>query len=169
MNAQKGCCDWLFRCFKPNHETQDKGNIPKEDIPHRQRTITVEHPSPENNQVIISNHPQENANDNTNNIHNQEIELNLPSIHTKYNIDCIDCNVSPDKLKEILYNCPICFKFYNHILVTKCCRNYICLRCINDYIETSKKYSSTLKCPLCNYSGKLRLDDVDPSLKVNKN
>ncbi len=30
MNPQKGCCDWLFRCFKPNPETQEKVNIPKD-------------------------------------------------------------------------------------------------------------------------------------------
>jgi len=173
MNPQKGCCDWLFRCFKPNPETQEKVNIPKDDSPQKQKTNTVEQPSPENNQASnndnIVNNPPDHVNNNTNNVQNQEIELNLPSIHTKFNIDSIDCNVCPDKFKEIRYNCPICFKFYNHILITQCCKNYICLRCINDYIETAKKYCSTLRCPLCNFSGKIRLDDVDPTSKVNRN
>lgn len=169
MNAQKGCCDWLFRCFKGNSETKEKDNIHQDNSPPNQKTMIVEHPSQENNQINSNsrNRPPEPANDNTNIIQNQEIEFNFPTINTKFNRDQIVCNVTPDKLKEIRYNCPICFKFYNHILVLECCRNYICLPCINDYIETSKKYNSILKCPICTFSEKLILEDVDPSSQVN--
>ena len=32
--------------------------------------------------------------------------------------------------KVFKYNCPICLRYFNHILVSNCCNNYICRHCI---------------------------------------
>ena len=94
-------------------------------------------------------------------------DLNLFEINTKYNFEDILSHIIPDKYREIRYNCPICLKFYNHILILSCCKNYICLPCTNDYTDASKKYLSKVKCPICNNSEKINLEDVDPGNQVN--
>jgi hypothetical protein len=32
--------------------------------------------------------------------------------------------------KTYKFYCPICLRYFNHILVSDCCRNYICRLCI---------------------------------------
>lgn len=35
-----------------------------------------------------------------------------------------------EERKVYKYNCPICLRYFNHILVSTCCNNYICRYCI---------------------------------------
>lgn len=45
------------------------------------------------------------------------------------------------------FNCPICMRFFSHILACESCKNYICHRCADD-LEAYEKVSS--RCPHCN-------------------
>ena len=52
------------------------------------------------------------------------------------------------------YYCPICLRFFNSILVTSCCNNYICRFCIGHLAKKAKlsqfnENSSEVKCSHC--------------------
>jgi hypothetical protein len=62
------------------------------------------------------------------------------------------------------FNCPICFRYYNHILQFDCCNNYICLSCVEEYKSAYIKYENKIKCPFCQKDKVLTLSDVDVNL-----
>ena len=67
---------------------------------------------------------------------------------------------------ELKYNCPICLDFFNNILVTSCCNNYICRLCAEKYLSTMIKYMINVKCVLCTTKKNIILSDVDPEKPV---
>ena len=151
MSENTGCCYWLLRCFKGNsQENTDRPKIADKELNNQNEPVAI--PIQENGQNSIVD---KNVN-----------QANLPMICTKFKLDNIISNITPDKIRDIKYNCPICLKFYNHILALQCCKNYICLSCITEHIDTSNKYSKQIKCPICTYGEKLYLEDVDPNAKV---
>lgn len=36
-----------------------------------------------------------------------------------------------EERKVFKYYCPICLRYFNHILISSCCNNYICRHCIS--------------------------------------
>ena len=63
-----------------------------------------------------------------------------------------------DKFK---FYCPICLRYYNHMLISNCCKNYICRLCIGWQAKKAKRDDSyTIFCSHC-YQGKFLLSDVD--------
>jgi hypothetical protein len=71
----------------------------------------------------------------------------------------------PDKQKYRYY-CPLCMEFFQDILASKCCMNYLCLQCCGDFLKTKKLDISSandilrsldkiklLSCPHCNSMG----------------
>ncbi|CAG9331670.1 unnamed protein product [Blepharisma stoltei] len=63
------------------------------------------------------------------------------------------------------YNCPICFKYLSNILVTQCCKNYICHLCISE-LQT-KHVNFEIACPHCK-AQPLVVTDVDPNVTVKR-
>ena len=63
------------------------------------------------------------------------------------------------------YSCPICFRYLSAMLITSCCRNYICHFCTEDF--KAKEQTGPVCCPLCN-SEQLELEDVDPQAEVKR-
>jgi hypothetical protein len=59
----------------------------------------------------------------------------------------------PTDLREreiFKYCCPICLRYFNKILISSCCKNYICRFCIGDMAKKSKKDKNfTIKCSHC--------------------
>jgi hypothetical protein len=63
-------------------------------------------------------------------------QVRINTKYTKREILCI--NDYPEgwsydaieKRKEFKYYCPICLRYFNHILISNCCNNYICRFCI---------------------------------------
>ena len=48
------------------------------------------------------------------------------------------------------YYCPICLRYFNQILVSSCCNNYICRHCIGDQAQKAFADSSyTINCNHC--------------------
>lgn len=63
-----------------------------------------------------------------------------------------------DKFK---YYCPICLRYFNHMLISSCCENYICRLCIGWQAKKAKKDENyRILCSHC-YEDEFRLNDVD--------
>lgn len=68
------------------------------------------------------------------------------------------------------YYCPICLRYFTHMLQSACCENYLCYFCVKDLQEKEKKEDAFLAtCPYkCTTpgsgsqpdSGKFQLADV---------
>lgn len=43
------------------------------------------------------------------------------------------------------YYCPLCMEFFESILKTKCCGNYICLKCTIEYLKVKGLLNNTLE------------------------
>lgn len=43
------------------------------------------------------------------------------------------------------YYCPLCMEFFESILKTKCCGNYICLRCTLEYLNAKGLLADSVK------------------------
>ena len=77
-------------------------------------------------------------------------------------------NFPTDKQQQQVYKyyCPICMRYFNNILVSSCCENYVCRHCIGDMARRAKtdvKY--VINCSHC-LSYEFKLHDVDKSAKV---
>lgn len=44
--------------------------------------------------------------------------------------------------QKFRYYCPLCMEFFESILTSKCCKNYICLKCAVEYLNTKTKKMS---------------------------
>lgn len=162
MSASKGCCEWLLNLFgRTPHSLSD--NMNSVQPPHNSN---LNFPHDYTRATNVMNNP-EHLNNHISGNENSNLNL-LPIINSKVKLEDITSSITPDKLKGIMYNCPICLKFYNHILVLSCCKNYLCFFCINSYIDTTRKYSTELKCLICNHLGSLILEDVDPKSQVKE-
>lgn len=63
--------------------------------------------------------------------------------------------------KEYKYYCPICLRYFNHILISDCCKNYICRLCIGWQAKKAKRDEKyRIQCSHC-YTDSFRLVDVD--------
>jgi len=68
----------------------------------------------------------------------------------------------PVERKEFKYYCPICLRYFNNILVTSCCDNYICRFCIGDLARKAKTdINFRILCSHCCVDD-YKLVDVDP-------
>lgn len=61
------------------------------------------------------------------------------------------------------YSCPVCQRYFSHMLVTACCENYLCFFCASDL--TSANLHFEVRCPHCNASP-IVLNDVEPEAQV---
>jgi len=103
----------------------------------------------------------------SNNVKPQKKFLKLKSMFPTENIQCSD--IRSDEMKDLRYNCPICFRYFNHILISTCCKNYMCHFCANDLNDRVKKDDKVIvaRCPFCD-SEDFELHDVDPTEKPKK-
>ena len=66
-----------------------------------------------------------------------------------------------DERKVFKYYCPICLRYFNTILVSSCCDNYICRFCIGDMAKKAKNDSKfRILCSYC-CTVQFKLVDVD--------
>jgi len=81
---------------------------------------------------------------------------NKVRIKTKINkkdVQVRDYYPSHDKVERKLfkYYCPICLRYFNTILVSTCCDNYICRFCIGDMAKKAKcEKDFVISCSHCN-------------------
>ena len=56
----------------------------------------------------------------------------------------------PEERKMFKYYCPVCLRYFNTILVSNCCDNYICRFCIGDMAKKAKNDEKfTILCCHC--------------------
>ena len=68
----------------------------------------------------------------------------------------------PVERKVYKYYCPICLRYFNTILVSSCCDNYICRFCIGDMARKAKNDTDfAITCSHCT-TNDYKLNDVDP-------
>jgi hypothetical protein len=68
----------------------------------------------------------------------------------------------PMERKIFKYYCPICLRYFNAILVSTCCDNYICRFCIGDLAKKAKNDTKfKILCSHC-MTEEYKLVDVDP-------
>jgi hypothetical protein len=106
-----------------------------------------------------------------NEIHIQEPEQQQPEplveIETKFHLpDLKISEFTPSSTQKLnfSYNCPICLRYFNTILVLKCCKQYICHFCIEDL---SKSVKFEVACPHCKKIP-VQASDVDFNSTVKK-
>lgn len=88
--------------------------------------------------------------------------------------------IIPEHGKELgakyKFYCPICLRYFTHILLTTCCDNYLCHLCTDD-LKTQELKDQDFKalCPFgCHHTEgntdklKLRLTDVDPAAQIKR-
>jgi hypothetical protein len=110
-----------------------------------------------------------------------QIQMTNIALDSQYKLEDVDwCDFLPEALdKRVIYKyyCPICLRYFNLMLLSKCCQNYICHLCVNDLQEQERKDSKfTAVCPFgCQHGteaetkgSKLELGDVDPGTKIKK-
>lgn len=69
--------------------------------------------------------------------------------------------------KSVHFNCPVCFSYYNVILSSQCCKNYLCHLCAKDLLERDEKGGKGIACPSCQHEPLLLADvDLEASVKV---
>jgi hypothetical protein len=57
--------------------------------------------------------------------------------------------------------CPICLRYFNHILVCSRCDNYICRSCISQMVKRARQNPQyVIRCACCNETD-FKLTDVD--------
>lgn len=78
--------------------------------------------------------------------------------------------------EKFRYYCPICLRYFTHMLLTGCCDNYLCHFCMGD-LKTQELKDANFKagCPFgCRHMDaqddlcKFELKDVDPTAKIKK-
>jgi hypothetical protein len=61
-----------------------------------------------------------------------------------------DYPTDPQEREMFKYCCPICLRYFNKMLVSSCCKNYICRHCIGDMAKRAKKDQNfIIKCSHC--------------------
>ena len=94
-------------------------------------------------------------------------ERNKVRIKTKVNkkdVQIRDYYPAHDRAERKIfkYYCPICLRYFNTILVSTCCDNYICRFCIGDMAKKAKTDTKfKIVCSHCT-AEEYKLVDVDP-------
>ena len=90
-------------------------------------------------------------------------------------IKCVD--EQPEEREErhkFKFYCPICLRYFTHMLQSACCQNYLCFLCAKDLQEREKKDEKfKAECPYkCGTSGgedsKFKLADVPSDAQVKR-
>ena len=57
-------------------------------------------------------------------------------VQSKFQMEDIECvDFLPNEREQrqhFKYYCPICLRYFSHILQSQCCKNYICHFCVDD-------------------------------------
>ena len=81
---------------------------------------------------------------------------------SKADVKCVDDYPTNVEEQEVFkYYCPVCLRYFNTILVSTCCQNYICRLCIGDLAKRARRdMGFTIRCTHCQIDS-YKLVDVD--------
>ena len=92
-------------------------------------------------------------------------KVRIKTTISKKDVTWVDC-YDPERAAACKYCCPVCLRYFNTILVSSCCANYICRLCIGEMAKKAKKETSfVIRCTHCMTSD-YRLTDVVPAEPV---
>jgi hypothetical protein len=59
----------------------------------------------------------------------------------KLDLKCVDFlnDSHSEEEEQYRYCCPVCLRYFNHILQAECCQNYICRLCIGEMLVKAKR------------------------------
>jgi hypothetical protein len=87
--------------------------------------------------------------------------MRVKTMVPKNQIHCID-NYDQERAGMYKYCCPVCLRYFNHILVSSCCHNYICRFCIGQMSKKAKVNDQyVIRCVHC-MTNDFKLKDVQP-------
>ena len=99
----------------------------------------------------------------------QSMDNNDPIIiNSKFNmneVNKIEYTPSSTMKNTYPYCCPICLSYFSTILITQCCKNYICHHCIDNMKKNIGKFE--VACPTCRHT-QIIVDDVDLGSSIRK-
>ena len=73
-----------------------------------------------------------------------------------------------DKRYQFKYYCPICLRYFNQMLISECCSNYLCHYCSDEIAEREINIEAfTATCPY-KCEGKFILKDVGKDDKIKR-
>jgi hypothetical protein len=79
-------------------------------------------------------------------------QLRVSTVYEPSNVQyLVDYPAELEDQSTYRYCCPICLKYFNHVLISDCCANYICRHCTELMLRKAiKDYESyTLRCAHC--------------------
>ena len=86
----------------------------------------------------------------------QRNKVRLRTRHGKDDVECIDdlpegmSSSDEEKRRVFKYYCPICMRYFNHIFLSNCCKNYICRPCFAWQAEKAiKEENYKILCSYC--------------------
>lgn len=139
----------LFCCFVPHSEARG------------QRETSALH-------SVARVHPSQNASTLSQTDASGFLPKKLVKINSMFGTtDLMASEFKSPNFKELRYNCPICFCYYNKILETSCCSNYICHGCSDglNFRVLANARINVVSCPFCSVE-EFTIKDVDPNQRV---
>jgi hypothetical protein len=71
--------------------------------------------------------------------------------------------------RQFKYYCPICLRYFNYMLISECCLNYLCHFCADEMAEREKNVETFSAMCFNNCEHRpYKLKDVDPKERVKK-
>jgi hypothetical protein len=87
-------------------------------------------------------------------------KMRVKTLISKDKIKFLD-NFDGTKCDIYRYCCPVCLRYFNHILTSSCCHNYICRLCIGEMAKKAKtSLGYIIRCVHC-MTDEFRLSDVN--------
>lgn len=91
----------------------------------------------------------------------QRNKLRVDTVVDKQSCKYVDFLGNNEEYEEFRFCCPVCLRYFNNILESSCCGNYICRFCIHDMAKQAKlKENYVIKCAHC-LTDDFELRDVD--------
>lgn len=99
--------------------------------------------------------------------------MQLTTKVTEGDVQFVDLQPSErDERYKFKFNCPLCLRYFNHMLQSGCCENYICHLCTRDLKAREDRESQfKVECPYrcsSSQSGKFILTDVPHDAKIKR-
>lgn len=116
-------------------------------------------------QLLPNLDPFEDDQSNDLNVHSHNDHIFIDTKFTTADIEGSEYTPGNTLKINLKYNCPVCLCFFNKILLTKCCNNYLCHHCALDLKSKEDKYQ--IRCHYCGISP-VHLTDVDLGAAVKK-
>lgn len=94
-------------------------------------------------------------------------------INSKFKLEDVECCDFLPKEREhryqFKYYCPICLRYFNVMLQSKCCLNYLCHFCADELLERERNVEKfQANCPNNCETEKFELEDVNPQQQAKR-